>query len=219
MAPFSAGTLRTTTPTFVVTLIFVIVLVAALTFLPALALGPDRHRALGEPVLMAAADCAWPVVAAGMIVILTVLLGILYPLAMTGRRPGPVPRLGRRQPGEAGRRGRRLRARGPGLHLAGLLPHAPLGDHAAGQPVGDDLRQPRPRTTSPCRTRCAGTSRDALELERPYTPGLRTKDLPVDMVTTSASGIDPDISAANARLQADPRRRRSAACRPGGCST
>ena len=38
--PVSAGTLRTTTPTFVATLIFVIVLVAALNFIPALALGP-----------------------------------------------------------------------------------------------------------------------------------------------------------------------------------
>jgi K+-transporting ATPase ATPase A chain len=40
VAPFSAGTLRTTTPTFVATLIFVILLVAALNFIPALALGP-----------------------------------------------------------------------------------------------------------------------------------------------------------------------------------
>jgi K+-transporting ATPase ATPase C chain len=44
---------------------------------------------------------------------------------------------------------------------------------------------------------------DAMTLERPYNPGLRVGDLPVDMVTTSASGIDPDISPANARLQAN----------------
>ena len=43
---------------------------------------------------------------------------------------------------------------------------------------------------------------DALKLEGPYTPGLRARDLPVDMITTSASGIDPQISKANARLQA-----------------
>ena len=43
---------------------------------------------------------------------------------------------------------------------------------------------------------------DALELERPYTRGLRVQDLPVDMITTSGSGIDPHISQANARLQA-----------------
>jgi K+-transporting ATPase ATPase A chain len=49
VAPFSAGTLRTTTPTFVVTLIFVIVLVAALNFIPALALGPVATQLSGRP--------------------------------------------------------------------------------------------------------------------------------------------------------------------------
>ena len=49
VAPFSAGTLRTTTPTFVVTLLFVIVLVAALTFLPALVLGPIATQLSGSP--------------------------------------------------------------------------------------------------------------------------------------------------------------------------
>jgi K+-transporting ATPase ATPase C chain len=41
-----------------------------------------------------------------------------------------------------------------------------------------------------------------LELEGPYNPGLTKADIPVDAVTTSASGIDPHISPANARLQA-----------------
>ena len=41
-----------------------------------------------------------------------------------------------------------------------------------------------------------------LKLERPYNPGLVLGDIPVDAVTTSASGIDPHISPANARLQA-----------------
>ena len=45
--PVSAGTLRTTTPTFVVMLIFVIVLVAALTFVPALVLGPIATQLSG----------------------------------------------------------------------------------------------------------------------------------------------------------------------------
>jgi K+-transporting ATPase ATPase C chain len=40
-----------------------------------------------------------------------------------------------------------------------------------------------------------------LKLETPYNPGLTIGDIPVDAVTTSASGIDPDISPAYARLQ------------------
>jgi K+-transporting ATPase ATPase C chain len=41
-----------------------------------------------------------------------------------------------------------------------------------------------------------------LALEGPYNPGLTVKDIPVDAVTASGSGIDPDISKAYAELQA-----------------
>jgi K+-transporting ATPase ATPase C chain len=41
-----------------------------------------------------------------------------------------------------------------------------------------------------------------LKLEGPYNPGLTAAQVPVDAVTTSASGIDPDISKAYADLQA-----------------
>ncbi len=41
-----------------------------------------------------------------------------------------------------------------------------------------------------------------LKLEGPYNPGLSAKDIPVDAVTASGSGIDPDISKAYANLQA-----------------
>jgi K+-transporting ATPase ATPase C chain len=40
-----------------------------------------------------------------------------------------------------------------------------------------------------------------LKLEGPYNPGLTIHQIPVDAVTTSASGIDPDISPAYAALQ------------------
>jgi len=45
-------------------------------------------------------------------------------------------------------------------------------------------------------------SKTYLEMERPYVPGLTVATIPVDAVTTSASGVDPDISVANARIQA-----------------
>jgi potassium-transporting ATPase KdpC subunit len=41
-----------------------------------------------------------------------------------------------------------------------------------------------------------------LKLERPYDRGLTIHQIPVDAVTTSGSGIDPDISPAYAQLQA-----------------
>lgn len=41
-----------------------------------------------------------------------------------------------------------------------------------------------------------------LKLETPYDLGLGAEDVPVDAVSTSASGVDPHISEANARIQA-----------------
>jgi potassium-transporting ATPase KdpC subunit len=41
-----------------------------------------------------------------------------------------------------------------------------------------------------------------LRRERPTSPGLTADDVPVDAATTSASGVDPHISQANARIQA-----------------
>jgi K+-transporting ATPase ATPase C chain len=42
-----------------------------------------------------------------------------------------------------------------------------------------------------------------LGRERPTTPGLRAATIPSDAVTTSASGVDPNISEDNARIQAN----------------
>jgi K+-transporting ATPase ATPase C chain len=41
-----------------------------------------------------------------------------------------------------------------------------------------------------------------LALEKPYDPGLTVAKVPVDAANTSASGIDPDVSVANADIQA-----------------
>jgi K+-transporting ATPase ATPase C chain len=44
---------------------------------------------------------------------------------------------------------------------------------------------------------------DYLKREREFTPDLTAAEVPPDAVTTSASGIDPDISYDNARIQAN----------------
>lgn len=41
-----------------------------------------------------------------------------------------------------------------------------------------------------------------LELNKPYDPSLTVAKIPVDAVNTSASGVDPEISQANAWIQA-----------------
>ncbi len=41
-----------------------------------------------------------------------------------------------------------------------------------------------------------------LELEKPYDPSLTSAQVPVDAVNTSASNLDPEISQANAWIQA-----------------
>jgi K+-transporting ATPase ATPase C chain len=57
--------------------------------------------------------------------------------------------------------------------------------------------------TSPDLAKNVKAAADAiLKLEGPYNPGLTIGDIPVDAVTTSASGIDPDITPAYAQLQA-----------------
>jgi K+-transporting ATPase ATPase C chain len=41
-----------------------------------------------------------------------------------------------------------------------------------------------------------------LEMNKPYDPGLTVAKIPVDAVNSSASGLDPEISKANAWIQA-----------------
>ena len=140
--------------------------------------------------------------AALTVIVLTVALGLAYPLVMTGSEPGRVPGPGRRLDGRARREARRLAADRPGLLQGpGLLPEPAVGDRTT-RP-----RRPSSTTRVPNQQDLAdqlkGFVADYLERERPYTPGLTAARVPSDAATTSASGVDPHISEANARIQAN----------------
>jgi K+-transporting ATPase ATPase C chain len=136
------------------------------------------------------------------ILVLTLLLGILYPLLITGVSQVVFPG----------------NADGQNVYRGGRL----VGSKVIGQSFGGNPRyfQSRPSATTPPGNAAATTFSNLgpnsvatekaiaaniasyLKLERPYDPGLTAARVPVDAANTSASGIDPDISPANAAIQA-----------------
>jgi K+-transporting ATPase ATPase C chain len=157
------------------------------------------------------------------IVVLTVLLGLAYPLAITG-----VSQLA--FPGNAN--GQKLYVNGKlvGSKIIGQSFARPVLDKSGRPKVVEEelVTEPDPRyfqsrpsaTEGGAYNAAASTfsnrgpndkataAADAenikayLELEKPYYPGLTAAQIPVDAVNTSASNLDPEISPANARIQA-----------------
>jgi K+-transporting ATPase ATPase C chain len=156
------------------------------------------------------------------VVVLTVLFGIAYPLAMTGMSQVVFP--GRSD-------GSQVKAGGKvvGSRLIGQDFRKPVLDRN-GKPQLDSSKKPvmepdpryfqeRPSTATSYAADATSftnlgpnskTARDTfkssldsyLALERPYTAGLTAARVPVDAVTSSASGVDPHVSPANAAIQA-----------------
>jgi K+-transporting ATPase ATPase C chain len=158
------------------------------------------------------------------IVVMTLLLGILYPLFITG--VGQVT-----FPGNAN--GQQIRVGGKlvGSKIIGQQFADPVINKATGKPKVDKLGNPvtvpdpryfqsRPSATVPPYNAAASTFSNLgpnsvltlqaiqsnikayLALEKPYDPSLTASQIPVDAVNSSASGLDPDISPANADIQA-----------------
>src|ERR1700759_2951713 len=155
------------------------------------------------------------------IVAMTIVLGLLYPLAITGISQvffsGP--------------------ANGSKVSLNGKVVGSPLIGQEFTEPViekngkpvkneeGEVETQPNPNYFQP-RPSATGYSgnvtffgnegpngvetreeiREELksyeQLNKPYDKSLTREQVPVDAVTQSASGVDPDISEANAQIQA-----------------
>ena len=138
--------------------------------------------------------------ALAMLFSLSVLTGIAYPLALTGLAQATMPG----------------RANGSLLYLRGhAVGSALIGQAfttAAGQPLAQYF-QSRPSAANYNALASGGTNlgpsnpvllRSVARLARVYRVfnGLPPETpVPVDAVTTSGSGLDPDISIANALLQ------------------
>jgi potassium-transporting ATPase KdpC subunit len=155
------------------------------------------------------------------IVVMTVIFGVIYPLATTGVAQVLFP--GKADGSQIERNGKVVGSRliGQDFEKPVLDKNGKPKKDADGNPVLEaDLRyfQSRPSATGysadvtffnnlgPNSKALSTLFKDNLaaylKRERPYNPGLSAADVPVDAVTTSASGVDPHISQANARIQA-----------------
>ena len=155
------------------------------------------------------------------VVVLTVLLGLAYPLVMTGIAQVAFP-------GKADGSLIKTDGKVTGSTLLGQAWQRPVLD-AGGKPKrdsdGNDVTeadpkyfQPRPSATGysasvtffgnhgPNQSSTMYLTRQNLQaylaLEKPYDQTLTAAQVPVDAATFSASGVDPDISKANAAIQA-----------------
>ena len=138
--------------------------------------------------------------AAIVLVFFTLLLGIAYPLVTTGVAQVLFPGA----------------ADGSKIEVDGTV----VGSELIGQDFGGDPAyfQGRPSVTEysanvtyfnnlgPNNKELSEFFKEELDAylarEGRYDKGLTAADVPVDAVTTSASGVDPHISEANARIQA-----------------
>jgi K+-transporting ATPase ATPase C chain len=133
------------------------------------------------------------------VIVLGVLTGLAYPLAVTGiaqltmadAADGSLIRVDGRVVGSA--------SIGQSWEGAEWFHGRPSTvDYDASTSSGSNLGPSSPALAEQIAERASSI----LALEGPYNPGLTVRDIPVDLLTASASGLDPDISVAAAELQA-----------------
>jgi K+-transporting ATPase ATPase C chain len=133
------------------------------------------------------------------VVVLAVLTGLAYPLAITGiaqltmgdKADGSLTRVDGRVVGSSS-----IGQLWEGDEWFHGRPSAI--DYDASTSSGSNLGP----TSQALADLIAERARAIIALEGPYNPGLTVADIPVDLVTASASGLDPHISVAAAALQA-----------------
>jgi K+-transporting ATPase ATPase C chain len=136
-------------------------------------------------------------VALRMTLVTAVLLGLLYPLAITGVAQLAFPGAANGSLVKVGGRvvGSRLIAQG--FTGAGYFHPRPS---AAGD--GYDAMASSFSNLGPTNQNLIDRVTADVQTAIVDNPGLKMGTVPVDMVTTSGSGLDPDITEANARAQA-----------------
>jgi potassium-transporting ATPase KdpC subunit len=133
------------------------------------------------------------------IVIFTLLLGLAYPLLMTG--VGQVAWPNKADGSQVERDGEVV-----GSRLIGQQFKGPRYFHSRPSATGYSPNVTYFNNLGPNNRELRDLFRENLatylERERRHSPGLRPQDVPPDAVQTAASGVDPHISEANARIQA-----------------
>jgi K+-transporting ATPase ATPase C chain len=134
------------------------------------------------------------------IAVLTLLFGVIYPLATTG--VAQVLFGGKADGSQIERDGKVVGSRLIGQDFKGrpryFQSRPSATDYSANVTYFNNLGPNSKELSDMFKANLASY----LKRERPYNPGLGRADVPVDAVTTSASGVDPHISEANARIQA-----------------
>jgi potassium-transporting ATPase KdpC subunit len=134
-------------------------------------------------------------------VVLTLALGVAYPLAMTGA--AQVLFGGRSDGSIVERDSKRVGSRLIGQDFSKNPGYFQSRPSATGyNPSGTFFNNQGPNQKD-LAEQLKGYVADYLRREKPFTPALIAAQIPPDAVTTSASGVDPQISAPNARIQAN----------------
>ena len=131
-----------------------------------------------------------------MTIVTAVIAGIIYPLVMTGLAQVTFP--GKANGSLVKVNGRVVGSRLIGQDFTSAKYFQPRPS-AAGK--GYDAMDSSFSNLGPTNKALADRVQASVKQEMAANPELQFDSVPIDMVTTSASGLDPDITVANARAQ------------------
>jgi K+-transporting ATPase ATPase C chain len=136
-------------------------------------------------------------IALRMLIVTAVVLGLIYPFAMTGAAQILFP-------GKANGSIVKVNGRAIGSSLIGQEFSAAGYFHPRPSAAGGgyDAMSSSSSNLGPTSRVLRDRVRADVIAATTANPGLKIGQVPIDMVTTSASGLDPDITIANARAQA-----------------